>query len=337
MFCLRKCIAKALTKSKPEYENLLEKEVKPDFRILLLGNRNSGKTTFLKQARKKYSGFTESECMEFKEEIAKVVYKTVAELVAEMKETKSQCDVDLEGDDIREIVKESEASIPSSFPSNHFETIKQFWRSASVKKCYENTGNTNGDYFLNNIARIADESYIPTVQDIMRVNTPSQALDTHILKINGIKFEVTDTPAANSKVLSELTDKKYDFIVYFVSLSQFKTAKTREELRELSENIASIRTMIDGLMSSASILLYFTQTQEYMHTQKYSQISKHDDYCWIAKDRVMRHFSRFIESVPNRVYNHFEDTNKLTNMKLVYELIKHQAIIRNLKQIHCSS
>ena len=329
---------KALAKSKPEYENLIEKDSKPDFRILLLGGRSSGKTTFLKQARKKYSGFTETECMEFKEEIVKVVYKTVAELVAEMKETKSQCDVDLEGDAIREIVKESEVSIPTtSLPSNHFETIKQFWRSPSVKKCYENTENKNGDYFLNNIARITNESYIPTVQDVMRVNTPSQTVDTQLLKIHGIKFEVTDTPAANSKLLSQLTDKKYDFIVYFISLSEFRTAKTREELEELSENITSIKTMIDGLMSSASILLYFTHTQEYMHTQKYSQTSKRDDYCWIAKDRVMRNFSRFFESVPNKMYNHFEDTNKLTNMKLVYELIKHQAIIKNLKQIHCSS
>ena len=328
---------KALAKSKPEYENLIEKDVKPDFRILLLGRTNSGKTTFLKQARKKYSGFTESECLEFKEEIVKVVYKTVARLVEEMKETKSQCDVDLEGDNIREIVKESEASIPTSLPNNHFETIKQFWRSPNVKKCYENTENNNGDYFLNNITRIANENYIPTVQDIMRVNSSSQAVDTQLLKIHGIKFEVTDTPAANSKLLTQLTDKKYDFIVYFISLSQFKTAKTREELRDLSENIASIKTMMDGLMSSASILLYFTQSQEYMHTQRESQTSKRDDYFWIAKDRVMRNFSRFIESVPNRVYNHFEDTNKLTNMKLVYELIKHQAIIRNLKQIHCSS
>ena len=135
----------------------------------MLGNRNSGKTTFLKQARKKYS--RRVSVWNSKSKLQRLSTK-LWQKVAEMKETKSQCD------DIREIVKESEASIPSSFPSNHFETIKQFWRSASVKKCYENTGNTNGDYFLNNIARIADESYIPTVQDIMRVNTPSQA-QTH--------------------------------------------------------------------------------------------------------------------------------------------------------------
>ena len=339
MFCLPK-VVRVLTRTKPGQEPLIAKEVTPDYKILLLGRTDSGKTTFLKQARKKYGGYSERECLEYKEQIIKTVYKTVASLVAEMRDSKKQSKVDLEDTAMREIIKESKSNIPAEYiPTNHLEIIRNFWRDPSVKQYYADCIKTDrlsqGEYFLNNIARLADEYYIPSVQDVMRVELPTRCISSQLFKVNGMKFEVTDTPGSELEELSQTAHNKYDFIIYFISLSAFRTANTSLELQTISENIASLRKITARLGHTPSILLYFTHTQDYILTQKNNQTTKSANYTETAKRGILDYFSRFTESVPNQIYHYLEDTSKLSHMKLVYELMKHEAIVRNLKQINC--
>ena len=333
MFCLQKVI-RALTRRKPGQRPLIAKEVNPDYRILLLGRNNSGKTTFLKQARKKYGGFSERECVEHKEQIIKIVYKTAANLAQEMINSKIQCGVNLGDTAMREVIKESQCKIPvECIPENHLEIIRRFWRDAVVRKYYTNCTKTDklsqGEYFLNNISRIASEYYIPSEQDVMKIEQPTSCITSQRFKVSGKEFEVTDTPGCESEELSQ-TDKKYDFVIYFISLSEFRTINTSVELQTISENIASLRSITEKLGHTPSILLYFTHTEDYILAQKYSHATKNAD-----SRGILDYFSKFIESGQNKIYHYLEDTSKLSRMKLVYELMKHEAVVRNLKQINC--
>ena len=333
MFCLPK-VVRALTRTKHAKEPLIDTYAIPDYRILLLGRNDSGKTTFVKQARKKYGGFSEKECLEYKQQIIKNVYKTVANLAEGVIDAKIQCEVDLGDTVMREIIKQSESNQPAEhIPLDHLEMIKNFWRDAAVRQYYAKLLKTDtlckGEYFLNNMTRISGEYYIPSVQDVMQVEIPTSCVTSQQLKVNGMVFEIADTPGCESEELSQISIK-YDFVIYFISLRNFTNINTNTELQAISENIASLRKLTEKLGHATSVLLYFTHTQDYIIAQKHSQGTKNADY-----RGILDYFSRFTESVPNKIYHYIEDTSKLSHMKLVYELMKHEAVVRNLKQINC--
>ena len=331
MNCIPKSIVQFMTRSKGDKESLLAKEVKPDFKILLVGESGSGKTTFLKQAKLKHGkGFSNNDRTEYRKVMINNFYKTATNLFDSIKELKMEDGLDEML--VQEITKQSE-EWTDSIPTKHAGLVKRVWKEPKVKELYtEQYG--GGEYYLNQVSRIANPNYIPTIHEMMSIELPTTVPRSQIIRVNGLNFEVTDTPGCEENDVSGIVTRKYDFVIYFVSLSEFRTVNTETEMELISENISNLRKVAKSIGKETTILLYFTQTHEYIMTQKYTQTDQNIDYFCLSKHLVMKYFAKLIDSLPNNVYNFFEETNKLNNMKLVYELMKHEEIVKNLKNIN---
>ncbi|KAF5366294.1 hypothetical protein D9758_005792 [Tetrapyrgos nigripes] len=159
----------------PEYYNRSPPE-ESRLRILVLGAKGSGKSTFFKQMRiLHHGGIPEEERRTYTSDIYRHVLKSVEEVLLVIRE------LGLEYADeeslVNQISEYSEIDSTTSLSPEIVSEIHRFWRNLMVESVVEQHGSweehfeDNGDHFLSQITRIGSPDYIPTEQDILFART----------------------------------------------------------------------------------------------------------------------------------------------------------------------
>lgn len=155
--------------------NLEQKKEKNTKRLLLLGPGAAGKSTLLKQMKYLYTHNRDVPVS-----VLRFYKKSVrANLVFILQTLAQQCNdlelkVEKENQNIVDELIELEGDW-HSFNSSHFVLLKQLWDDKAIQKAYENrfefTLLDNASYFLDNMDRIINESYVPTFEDVVHSRT----------------------------------------------------------------------------------------------------------------------------------------------------------------------
>mmetsp|Transcript_105935 Transcript_105935/g.129226 ORF Transcript_105935/g.129226 Transcript_105935/m.129226 type:complete len:371 (+) Transcript_105935:77-1189(+) len=166
---------------------------KPEYKLLLLGTGNSGKSTFFKQLTQLHGGgFMEDEYTQG----IKHIHDSI---LAQMKNLLTSCTEEM-GIEFDNKLQESANIIQELSPHASIEDVKShlitLWNDANVKRGFDERTNLgvadSASYFFDNIDRIASTNYRPTDKDILLARIPTTGMRKKKFELNKNIFNIYD-------------------------------------------------------------------------------------------------------------------------------------------------
>uniref|UniRef100_A0A8C6UH73 Guanine nucleotide binding protein (G protein), alpha 13b n=1 Tax=Neogobius melanostomus TaxID=47308 RepID=A0A8C6UH73_9GOBI len=331
-----------------EIDRCLSREktyVKRLVKILLLGAGESGKSTFLKQMRIIHGqDFDQSAREEFRGTIYSNVIKGVRVLVDAREKLHipwGDPDNHKHGDllmafDTR-TTKVATGQLEANVFLRYLPSIRALWADSGIQHAYDRRREfqlgESVKYFLDNLDKLGDPSYLPTQQDILLARKPTKGIHEYDFEIKNRSerrrwFECFDSVTS---ILFLVSSSEYDQVL----MEDRQTNRLRESL-DIFETIVNNRVFIN-----VSIILFLNKTD--LLEEKVKLVALKDYFpeysgpehsladvqtfmvdCFRAKRR---------DATQKPLYHHFTTAINTENIRLVFRDVKDTILHDNLKQL----
>lgn len=170
-------------------------------KLLLLGAGESGKSTIVKQMRIIHGGgYSESDRTGFKIHVYKNLCSAMVQLVTAMKMFPDLEFEDPESDIYVENLEAIDCENVSNFRNLNediFDAIESLWNDNGIRAIYEKRNlfklADSAKYYFDDISRIRNKDYIPTMEDILRVRIATKGIVEYPFELSsGITINMVD-------------------------------------------------------------------------------------------------------------------------------------------------
>ncbi|ONH67891.1 Guanine nucleotide-binding protein alpha-2 subunit [Cyberlindnera fabianii] len=317
-------------------------------KVLLLGTGESGKSTILQQLRILHSnGFSEQELFDFKPFIFSNIVSSAKDIVQAYR----RFDVKLEeSDQINESDFDDILAYQSPVdPSAHFDKnlalkIAALWKNASTTQLIMDHRQDfylmdSAKYFFEELDRISQEDYIPSVTDIIRTRKKTSGIFDLKFELQGLKIHIFDVGGQRSE------RKKWIYcfdnvasIIFCVALSEYDQSLLEEKSQNrLEESLTLFDSVVNSRwFSKCSIILFLNKIDVFIEKLPYSPLEKYfPDYKGgndvnKATKYILWRFSKVNRSgLP--IYPYITQATDTNNMSLVFVVVK-ESIFANILQ-----
>lgn len=183
-----------------EIDQMLSKYAKTfrnQYRLLLLGPGESGKSTIFKQMKiiQKNGGYSEEELMAYR-------YIIFGNCITQMKVIVSaafKLGIEFSSDEVRSFAEEI-ARLPATadcWTPELGKKIKRLWEDPGIKSAFEQRDkifqlNDSAAYFFDEIERFIQPNYIPSEQDILRARVRTTGIEEAVFDFEDMSFRMVD-------------------------------------------------------------------------------------------------------------------------------------------------
>ncbi|KAH3667018.1 hypothetical protein WICMUC_005365 [Wickerhamomyces mucosus] len=317
-------------------------------KILLLGTGESGKSTIIQQLRILHSnGFTEEELYEFRPAIFNNIVTSAKDLVEAYKKFSLNLKPNdiINEDDFKDILELSPTSdLTAPFNPVLAKKLKALWDNESTdelikKHRHEFYLMDSAKYFFNEIERISEPDYFPTLSDIVRTRKKTSGIFDFKFELQGLKIQIFDVGGQRSerKKWIHCFDNVAS-IIFCVSLSEYDQTLLEDETQNrLEESL----TLFDSVVNSrwfqrCSIILFLNKIDVFIEKLPYSPLENFfPDYeggsdANRAAKYILWKFTRVNRSgLP--IYPYITQATDTNNIKLVFVVVR-ESIFSNLLQ-----
>jgi len=325
----------------PENENLIDNEIEIEktrlekqFKLLLLGAGESGKTTVSKQMKIIHlDGFTKNEKDDYKTLIVNNLIMNMQVLVAATRDLGIQ--VNPENEDAYKrflgLPENSVFTLQEPITSD----IKALWADSGVQKTYSQSStfqlNDSAKFFFEEIDRLAAPTYLPSEQDILRCRGKTTGIIETDFKIDDYNFKVVDVGGQRSErkkwvhcfqdvtaVLFCVALSEYDLKMYEDS----STNRMEESLRvfkEISNNRWFMDTPMILLLNKRDLFEEKIKTSPI--TIAFPDYNGGNDFDSAVK-YIEEQFRKQIQNTSKPFYTHLVCATDTTNIRSMFEQIK---------------
>lgn len=330
-----------------------------EFKVLLLGAGESGKSTIIQQLKILHqNGFSEQELIEHKS----VVYDNVLEIAKSLVEARSRFGVPLEADsgithqDIQ-MVEEYQyteegrtdkyfLANSSQFPPQLATTLVKLWELPSTQELLNSSHRSefylmdSASYFVENVNRIAQPNYIPSAQDILRSRQKTSGIFDEVFDVgSNLKLHIYDVGGQRSERKKWIhCFDSVTIIIFCVPLSEYdqflledQSQNRFQESLVLFENVVNSRWF-----SRTSVVLFLNKIDLFAEKlQKVPLENYFPDYTGGQDiNKAAKYILwRFVQL--NRanlsIYPHVTQATDTSNIKLVFAAIKETILENSLK------
>ncbi|XP_039371218.1 guanine nucleotide-binding protein subunit alpha-15 isoform X1 [Mauremys reevesii] len=274
--CCRKCpyflseedkAAGALDK---EINKILRDQKKRDrleLKLLLLGAGESGKSTFIKQLRIIHgAGYSEEDRKGFAKLVYQNVFASMQAMIGAM-ETLQIPYAQPENVENAKLVMGVNASKVAALNRLYANAIESLWRDTGIQTCYERRREyhllDSALYFLSSLERIAEDSYIPTAQDVLRSRMPTTGISEYCFSMQEMILRIVDVGGQKSERRKWIhCFENVIALIYLASLSEYdQCLEENSEENRMKESLALFRTILElPWFQSASVILFLNKT-----------------------------------------------------------------------------
>ncbi|KAF8069835.1 heterotrimeric G-protein alpha subunit, GPA1-like protein [Lyophyllum atratum] len=207
---------------------------KREIKLLLLGTRECGKSTILKQMRLIFQGdYNTSERLSQKE----IIFANIVESMRAILEAMPCLDLTLSPDNY---VWHTTIFVLRSWmgtddlPCVIADAVRQLYRDPAVKAAIRRSRefqlNDNATYYFSAIDRIAAHNYLPTNQDILRSRVRTTGISKTTFRVQEQTYNVFDVAGPRSERRKWINCfENVDVVVFLVSLSEYDQMLWEEE------------------------------------------------------------------------------------------------------------
>ncbi|GAV53575.1 hypothetical protein ZYGR_0AK00770 [Zygosaccharomyces rouxii] len=330
-----------------------------EFKVLLLGAGESGKSTIIQQLKILHqNGFSEQELIEHKS----VVYDNVLEIAKSLVEARSRFGVPLESDsgitpqDIQLVedyhyTEDGRAdkyylANSSQFPPQIASTLIKLWELPSTKELLDSSHRSefylmdSASYFVENVNRISQPNYIPSAQDILRSRQKTSGIFDEVFDVgSNLKLHIYDVGGQRSERKKWIhCFDSVTIIIFCVPLSEYdqflledQSQNRFQESLVLFENVVNSRWF-----SRTSVVLFLNKID--LFAEKLQRVPLENYFPDYTGGQDINKAAKYIlwrfvqlNRANLSIYPHVTQATDTSNIKLVFAAIKETILENSLK------
>ncbi|XP_053552642.1 guanine nucleotide-binding protein G(i) subunit alpha-1-like isoform X2 [Bombina bombina] len=172
MSCRQSSKNRSRSKKIDQYLQQEKKRLRREVKVLLLGTRESGKSTIMKQMKIIYEGdYSEEERRQYRAAVYSDTIQYITDIVSAMESLGIGFGDVARADDARQLAVFARGAEKGVMSEELAGVIKRLWEDVGVQTCFSHSPqykhNNSASYFLNDLDRICQSDYIPTQKDVL--------------------------------------------------------------------------------------------------------------------------------------------------------------------------
>jgi len=318
-------------------------------KLLLLGAGESGKSTLFKQMITIYgTGFNEQERKSYVSIIHNNVISSIQVLLGN---TDKMLEKGVEGCEVQK---------PELFDSKNYvlqlkatepltpdiaQHITALWQDDGVQKTYENRAKfqltDSAEYFFSKVDEVADPSYLPSEQDVLRSRVRTTGIVENEFKVDGNIFRMYDVGGQRNErkkwihCFSEVTA-----VIFVAALSAYDQVLFEDET---TNRMVEALTLFEEICNSrwfkkTSIILFLNKND--LFAEKIQKVSLNEcfpDFEWentyeAGCEFIRQKFESMKRDESKQVYTHITNATDTNNMRYVFNSVKDIVIRQSLAE-----
>ncbi|XP_061627783.1 guanine nucleotide-binding protein subunit alpha-12a [Phyllopteryx taeniolatus] len=321
-------------------------------KILLLGAGESGKSTFLKQMRIiNGQEFDKKALLDFRDTIYENILKGMRVLVDARDKlgiSWQSCENEKQG--MLVMSWEGRAGAVGVEPGEfqlYVMALSALWADASIQQAYGRRSefqlSESVKYFMDNLERIGQLSYVPSRQDILFARKATKGIVEHDFVIKKIPFKMVDVGGQRSQ--RQKWFQCFDgitSILFMVSSSEYDQVLMEDRrTNRLVESMNIFETIVNNkLFLNVSIILFLNKTDLLVDKIQTADIRKNFPEFRGDPRRLedvqaflVQAFSRKRRNRGKPLFHHFTTAVDTENIRFVFHAVKDTILQENLKDI----
>jgi len=349
MACCLSEEAKEQRRINQEIEKQLRKDkqnARKELKLLLLGTGESGKSTFIKQMRIIHgAGYSDED----KRGFIKLVYQNIFMAMQSMIRAMDMLNISY-GDSANiekaDLVRSIDYETVTAFESPYVEAIRDLWADAGIQECYDRRREyqltDSAKYYLDQLERIVDSSFLPTEQDILRARVPTTGILEYPFDLDSIIFRMVDVGGQRSERRKWIhCFENVTSIIFLVALSEYdQILFESDNENRMEESKALFRTIITyPWFQHSSVILFLNKKDLLEEKIVYSHIVDYfPEYdgpqrdAIAAREFILRMFVDLNPDSDKIIYSHFTCATDTENIRFVFAAVKDTILQLNLRE-----
>ncbi|KAI3361757.1 hypothetical protein L3Q82_002100 [Scortum barcoo] len=311
-----------------------EKDSLREYKLLLLGTGESGKSTFIKQMRIIHGrGYSDEDRRGF----TRLVYQNIFTSMQAMIQAMNTLKIPYKYDNNKanaSIVSAVDVERVTTFTKSYVDAIKSLWSDPGIQECYnrkrEYQLSDSTKYYLNDLDRIADASYLPTQQDVLRVRVPTTGIIEYPFHLENVVFRMVDVGGQRSERRKWIhCFENVTSVMFLVALSE----------NRMEESMALFQTIITSEWFVASSIMLFLNKVDLLEEKiMYSHLADYfPEYdgprqdLEAGKQFILNMFENLKPYEKKTIYSHFTCATDTDNIRFVFRVVKNHILQGNLE------
>ncbi|KAM7077537.1 guanine nucleotide-binding protein G(q) subunit alpha isoform 1-T1 [Ciconia maguari] len=323
-----------------------KRDARRELKLLLLGTGESGKSTFIKQMRIIHgSGYSDED----KRGFTKLVYQNIFTAMQAMIRAMDTLKIPYKYEHNKahaQLVREVDVEKVSTFENPYVDAIRSLWNDPGIQECYDRRReyqlSDSTKYYLNDLDRIADSTYLPTQQDVLRVRVPTTGIIEYPFDLQSVIFRMVDVGGQRSERRKWIhCFENVTSIMFLVALSEYDQVLVESDNENrMEESKALFRTIITyPWFQNSSVILFLNKKDLLEEKIMYSHLVDYfPEYDGPQRDaQAAREFilKMFVDLNPDSdkiIYSHFTCATDTENIRFVFAAVKDTILQLNLKE-----
>ncbi|XP_014016193.2 guanine nucleotide-binding protein subunit alpha-14 [Salmo salar] len=325
-----------------------KKDSRRELKLLLLGTGESGKSTFIKQMRIIHgAGYSDEDKRGFTKLVYQNIFTAMQSMIRAM-ETLNIPFSDAQNKGYASMLSEVEVDMVNDLERGHVDAIRSLWMDSGVQECYDRRReyqlSDSAKYYLSDMDRIAEPSYLPTQQDILRVRVPTTGIIEYPFDMENVIFRMVDVGGQRSERRKWIhCFENVTSIIFLVALSEYDQVLAEcDNENRMEESKALFKTIITyPWFQRSSVILFLNKTDILEEKITHSHLVNYfPEYTGPQNDpKAAREFilKMYQEQNPDRektVYSHFTCATDTENIRFVFAAVKDTILRHNLKEFN---
>ncbi|XP_004772191.1 guanine nucleotide-binding protein subunit alpha-14 [Mustela nigripes] len=325
-----------------------KKDARREFKLLLLGTGESGKSTFIKQMRIIHgSGYSDEDRKGFTKLVYQNIFTAMQAMIRAMDTLRIHyvCEQNKEN---AQLIKEVEVDKVCALSRDQVEAIKQLWEDPGIQECYDRRReyqlSDSAKYYLTDIDRIAMPSFVPTQQDVLRVRVPTTGIIEYPFDLENIIFRMVDVGGQRSERRKWIhCFESVTSIIFLVALSEYDQVLAEcDNENRMEESKALFKTIITyPWFLNSSVILFLNKKDLLEEKIMYSHlISYFPEYTGpkqdvkAARDFILKLYQDQNPDKEKVIYSHFTCATDTENIRFVFAAVKDTILQLNLREFN---
>ncbi|KAJ4432375.1 hypothetical protein ANN_20994 [Periplaneta americana] len=259
-----------------------EKNLRKEFKLLLLGAGESGKSTFVKQMKIIHgTGFPENERRNFVQVVHHNLCVAMQTVIKAMRRLRIPYTIPSNEEKAR-LFLEEEFSYFSAPTSEHIQICKTLWEDPGTIECFRRRQEfyitESASYYLPKIDLVTTPGYLPTEQDILYARVPTSGINEYSFHLEKVLFRIVDVGGQRRERQKWIhCFENVTSIIFITAISEYDQYLYEEDNEtRLMESMELFQvTIMNQWFQRSSVVLFLNKTDLLKEKISYSDLAVH--------------------------------------------------------------
>jgi len=319
---------------------LYEREIK----LLLLGTGESGKSTIVKQMKIIHlNGFKNDE---ERKEYRPVIYSNIIQSMKSLIKGAQKLNISLDAGNKERAERQLQLSGAGEiFNAEIGKDVTLLWRDPGIQSAFARANefqlNDSAKYYLDDITRLLDPAYVPTVQDVLRSRVITTGIQETEFTYSNVKFRMVDVGGQRNERRKWIhCFQDVTAIIFCVALSEYdqKLYEDESQNRMIESLLLFDEITNSRWFANTSMILFLNKTDLFREKiqrvdlvtcfPEYGDGKNYDKGLAFIKQKFV---SLNKNPEKKKIYVHETCATDTRNIKFVFEAVKDIIIQTNLQ------